>query len=115
MRNILVQKAAVMDLTYAFEHCPRGAAVNKRRCAYYLVPVHMLLGDLPKEGVLQHFSLQHYEPVVQVSFSVNIHGASVPSLQLHRGLPPFGLWRGLTFVVLCHVLHRYAWPPMPAL
>lgn len=69
MHNVLVQRAAVMDLTYAFEHCPRSAEVNKRRCAYYLVPVHMLLGDLPKEGVLQHFNLQHYEPVVQVSFS----------------------------------------------
>ena len=76
MQNTLVQNAAVEDLTYAFEHCPRGAEVNKRRCAYYLVPVHMLLGDLPKEGMLQHFNLQHYEPVVQVSSSVNIQRAT---------------------------------------
>ena len=102
MQSTFVQNAAVEDLTYAFEHCPRGAEVNKRRCAYYLVPVHMLLGDLPKEGMLQRFNLQHYEPVVQVSSSVNIQHASVSSLQLQRGLMPFGLWRGLQ----CHGWHR---------
>ncbi len=85
MHNFSVQKAAVTDLTYAFEHCPRGAEVNKRRCAYYLVPVHMLLGDLPREGMLHHYSLQHYEPVVQVSSRVIFHSASFPLLHLQRG------------------------------
>jgi len=61
-----VQQEAVEDLTYAFEHCPRGAEVNKARCAYYLIPARMLLGDLPKQEVLQRFNLQHYVPIMEV-------------------------------------------------
>ena len=61
-----LQQEAVDDLTYAFEHCPRGAEVNKARCAYYLVPARMLLGDLPKQAMLQRFKLHHYVPIVEV-------------------------------------------------
>ena len=61
-----LQQEAVDDLTYAFEHCPRGAEVNKARCAYYLVPARMLLGDLPRQAMLQRFSLHHYVPIVEV-------------------------------------------------
>ncbi|CAK0783973.1 hypothetical protein CVIRNUC_007176 [Coccomyxa viridis] len=65
--NIFDEKyqEAVDDLTYAFEHCPRGAEVNKARCAYYLVPARMLLGDLPRQAMLQRFNLHHYVPIVE--------------------------------------------------
>ena len=63
-----LQQEAVDDLTYAFEHCPRGAEVNKARCAYYLVPARMLLGDLPRQAMLQRFNLHHYVPIVEVGF-----------------------------------------------
>ena len=61
-----MQQEAVEDLTYAFEHCPAGAEVNKARCAYYLIPARMLLGDLPTPAMLQRFSLHHYVAIVEV-------------------------------------------------
>ncbi len=62
----LLQEAAASDLAYAFDHCPRTALANKARCAFYLIPVKMLLGELPKQAMLERFSLQHYGPIVQV-------------------------------------------------
>jgi hypothetical protein len=61
-----VQDTAAADLAYAFDHCPRKAVANKARCAYYLIPVKMLLGELPKQAMLDRFGLQHYGPIVQV-------------------------------------------------
>ena len=61
---------AAADLSYAFEHCPRDAAANRARCVYYLVPVKMLLGELPTEEVLTRFGLTQYAPIVQVTCSV---------------------------------------------
>lgn len=59
------QDTAAADLAYAFEHCPRGAAGNAARCVYYLVPVKMLLGELPQPAMLARYGLQHYAPIVQ--------------------------------------------------
>ena len=60
------QATAAADLSYAFEHCPRDAEANRARCVYYLVPVKMLLGELPREEVLQRYGLTQYAPIVQV-------------------------------------------------
>lgn len=60
------QGQAASDLAYAFEHCHRGAAANKARCAYYLIPVKMLLGELPQQAMLAQYGLQHYSPIVEV-------------------------------------------------
>lgn len=65
-----MQQEAVEDLTYAFEHCPASAEINKARCAYYLIPARMLLGDLPTQALLQRFSLHHYMPIVEVMSAV---------------------------------------------
>ena len=62
----LKQATAAADLSYAFEHCPRDAEANRARCVYYLVPVKMLLGELPREEVLQRYGLTQYAPIVQV-------------------------------------------------
>ena len=65
-----MQQEAVEDLTYAFEHCPSSAEINKARCVYYLIPARMLLGDLPTQALLQRFSLHHYVPIVEVMAAV---------------------------------------------
>ncbi|KAK9902673.1 hypothetical protein WJX75_002119 [Coccomyxa subellipsoidea] len=56
---------AANDLAYAFEHCHRSAVANKARCAYYLIPVKMLLGELPEQAMLDKFSLHDYSPIVK--------------------------------------------------
>ena len=61
-----MQDVAASDLAYAFEHCHRTAVTNKARCAYYLIPVKMLLGELPQQAMLDKFGLHDYSPIVMV-------------------------------------------------
>ena len=61
----MLQDVAASDLAYAFEHCHRSAVANKARCAYYLIPVKMLLGELPEQAMLDNFSLHDYSPIVK--------------------------------------------------
>ena len=60
------QAMAAADLSYALAHCPRAAAANRARCLHYLVPVKMLLGELPRQDMVQRFGLELYAPIVQV-------------------------------------------------
>ncbi|GIL81754.1 hypothetical protein Vretimale_1374 [Volvox reticuliferus] len=50
-------------LTYAFEHCAVTSPNNIRRVLRYLIPVKMLLGILPSEGLLRQYGLLEYEPI----------------------------------------------------
>ena len=75
-----VQDLAARDLSYAFEHCHRTAAANKARCAYYLIPVKMLLGELPQQAMLDKFGLHDYSPIVKVRDALSFHFTSASLL-----------------------------------
>ncbi|BDA51148.1 probable PCI domain-containing protein 2 [Coccomyxa sp. Obi] len=47
------------------EHCHRSAVSNKARCAFYLIPVKMLLGELPQQAMLDKFGLHDYSPIIE--------------------------------------------------
>lgn len=53
-------KAADEYLTYAFEHCHKQSVKNKRLILTYLVPVKMLLGYMPKQKLLEKYSLMEF-------------------------------------------------------
>jgi hypothetical protein len=53
-------KAADENLTFAFERCHRAAKRNKRRILTYLIPVKMLLGQIPSYRLLQKYSLLEF-------------------------------------------------------
>jgi hypothetical protein len=51
------------DLSFAFTHCHAAATRNKRRVLQYLIPVKLLLGQLPHPELLRRYHLPHYGPV----------------------------------------------------
>ena len=57
-------RSAERYLSYAFEHCHRDCAANKRSILIYLVPVKMLLGVMPKMEVLEKYDLLQFREVV---------------------------------------------------
>lgn len=55
-------KTADEYLSYAFNHCHKRFPKNKRLILIYLIPVKMLLGNMPKREILQKYDvLQFYE------------------------------------------------------
>ena len=53
------------DLSYALAHCPRTAAANRARAAFFLVPVRLLRGALPSPRLLDACGLADaYGPLV---------------------------------------------------
>ncbi|XP_017892492.1 PCI domain-containing protein 2 [Ceratina calcarata] len=58
-------KAADEHLTYAFEHCHKQSSKNKRLILTYLVPVKMLLGYMPKHGVLAKYNLMEFGELME--------------------------------------------------
>ena len=62
-----LQEAAEQALEYALRHCHRAALQNKSRILYFLVPVKMLLGQLPAQAALQKYQLEEYAEIVDVS------------------------------------------------
>lgn len=61
-----MQEGAEQHLEYALKHCHRNAAKNKSCIMYYLIPVKMLLGQLPSEQALKMYNLDVYAGIVQV-------------------------------------------------
>lgn len=51
------------DLSFALAHCLPSAARNRGRILQYLIPVKLLLGQLPSAALLQRHALGHYGPV----------------------------------------------------
>ena len=51
------------DLSFAFARCHVASARNKARVLQYLIPVKLLLGQLPRPELLQRYDLPHYGPV----------------------------------------------------
>ncbi|KAJ8683472.1 hypothetical protein QAD02_019264 [Eretmocerus hayati] len=66
-------KAADEHLTYAFQHCHKKSKKNKRLILMYLVPVKMLLGYMPQQGVLKKYDLLQFWDLVEAIKKGNIH------------------------------------------
>ena len=58
-------KAAEEYLTFAFEHCHISSKANKRHILTYLIPVKMLLGQMPNHAILQKYDLMQFDEVVK--------------------------------------------------
>ena len=61
-----MQEGAAQHLEYALKHCHRNARKNKSCIMYYLIPVKMLLGQLPSEQALKMYNLDVYAGIVEV-------------------------------------------------
>lgn len=53
-------KEAEEYLQYAFEKCDHEVSENKRSILRYLIPVKMLLGQMPKESLLRKYQLTQF-------------------------------------------------------
>lgn len=65
-------KTADEYLSYAFCHCHRQAKTNKRLILIYLLPVKMLLGQMPKTQLLKKYNLLQFAEVAQAVRSGNL-------------------------------------------
>ncbi|QQP41972.1 Uncharacterized protein FKW44_016496, partial [Caligus rogercresseyi] len=52
-------------LSYAFEKCLSSSISNKRAILIYLIPVKMLLGQMPSQGLLSKYGLNEFSEVVK--------------------------------------------------
>ncbi|KAH9514711.1 PCI domain-containing protein 2 [Bulinus truncatus] len=84
-------KNAEEFLTFAFEKCHRESRKNKRLILIYLIPVKMLLGQMPKTGLLRKYDLQQFSDVAQSVSSGNL-------LQLNAALQ-----KHETFFIRCGI------------
>lgn len=65
-------KKADEYLTFAFERCHKDSRKNKRLILQFLVPVKMLLGQMPKPELLKKYDLMAFLEVSQAVCSGNI-------------------------------------------
>ena len=65
-------KEAEEYLRYAFEHCHRDSVKNKRQTLIYLVPVKMLLGQMPSLKLLKKYELEHFTGVMEAVKEGNV-------------------------------------------
>ncbi|XP_060577197.1 PCI domain-containing protein 2-like [Ruditapes philippinarum] len=65
-------KKAEEYLSFAFEHCHRESTKNKRLILQFLVPVKMLLGQMPKSELLRKYDLLAFLEVSEAVGSGNI-------------------------------------------
>jgi len=66
-------KEAEEYLRYAFEKCDMRKRKNKRLILIYLIPVKMLLGQMPKESLLQKYDLLQFKGVMSSVKEGNLH------------------------------------------
>ncbi|RWS04363.1 PCI domain-containing protein 2-like protein [Dinothrombium tinctorium] len=52
-------------LTFSFENCYLKSRKNKRLILIFLIPVKMLLGQMPRRELLEKYSLLEFEPIIQ--------------------------------------------------
>merc|ERR1719474_324225 len=57
-------KEAEEYLRYAFEKCDQKKKKNKRLILIYLIPVKMLIGQMPKDSLLQKYDLLEFKGVM---------------------------------------------------
>ena len=61
-----LQPMAAEALTYACNHCHRGATQQKARILQFLIPVQMLLGKLPSLTIRQKYNMHMYDTIIEV-------------------------------------------------
>lgn len=52
-------------LSYAFQHCHVSCTTHKRKILRYLIPVKLLLGEVPTQELLTRFGLMEYQDITQ--------------------------------------------------
>jgi len=60
-------------LRYAFEHCDMRRKRNKRLILMYLIPVKMLLGQMPIPSLLEKYDLQQFKGIMESVKEGNLH------------------------------------------
>ncbi|PSN41832.1 hypothetical protein C0J52_14506 [Blattella germanica] len=65
-------KLADEFLTFAFQRCHKTCWRNKRLILIYLIPVKMLLGNMPSKAVLEKYDLMQFLEVVQAVKQGNV-------------------------------------------
>merc|ERR1719474_1171636 len=65
-------KEAEEYLRYSFEHCYRESQSNKRLILIYLIPVKMLLGQMPKISLLKKYDLSEFTGVMEAVKEGNV-------------------------------------------
>jgi len=65
-------KEAEEYLRYSFEHCHRESQSNKRLILIYLIPVKMLLGQMPKISLLKKYDLSEFTGVMEAVKEGNV-------------------------------------------
>ncbi|XP_067122931.1 PCI domain-containing protein 2 [Centruroides vittatus] len=65
-------KSAEDFLSYAFKNCSNQSPRNKRLTLIYLIPVKMLLGQMPKIELLQKHDLMQFSDVVKAVVEGNL-------------------------------------------
>jgi hypothetical protein len=66
-------KEAEEYLRYAFEHCDMRRKRNKRLILMYLIPVKMLLGQMPIPSLLVKYDLLEFKGIMQSVKEGNLH------------------------------------------
>jgi len=69
-------KEAEEYLRYSFEHCHRESQSNKRLILIYLIPVKMLLGQMPKQSLLTKYDLGQFAGVMEAVKEGNVFNLS---------------------------------------
>ncbi|KAJ9505915.1 hypothetical protein QJQ45_002784 [Haematococcus lacustris] len=70
-------------LTYAFNQCHPSAEANKRRVLRFLVPIRLLLGQLPSPQLLQQYRLPEFMGICEAMRSGNV-GLLLRTLDAHQ-------------------------------
>lgn len=65
-------KTADEYLSYAFNHCHKKFPKNKRLILIYLVPVKMLLGNMPKREMLERYDVLQFHELASALKEGNI-------------------------------------------
>merc|ERR1712050_610302 len=65
-------KTAEECLMFSFSRCHRSCKSNKRLILIYLLPVKMLLGQIPKQELLRKYDLMQFSDVVTAVKSGNL-------------------------------------------
>jgi len=67
------QSVAAEALTYACNHCHKGALQQKTGILQSLIPVQMLLGKLPSAAICQKHNMHVYDAIIQVCPEMSVY------------------------------------------
>jgi len=65
-------KKAEELLTFSFLDCPQNSFKNKQLILIFLIPVKMILGQMPKEAALDRYQLSAFKPLIKAVKEGNI-------------------------------------------